>query len=75
MEAKALRKQSGVVLITLIMALLICAPIKVESAFGIELDPCTPPACEAACLKILKDKYQSSTCATGPKGKYCICLG
>ncbi|KAM3247476.1 hypothetical protein P3L10_009243 [Capsicum annuum] len=74
MEAKGLRK-SGLVLMMVIMALIICDPIKVESAIGIDLNPCTLPACIAACQKILKDKYQSATCATGPKGKYCICLG
>ncbi|CAN4089340.1 unnamed protein product [Withania somnifera] len=75
MEAKALKKQSGVVLMMVIMALIICDPINVEGAFGIDINPCTLPECIAACKKILKDKYQSATCAAGPNGKYCICLG
>lgn len=76
MEGKALRKQNGVMLMMVIMALIIFDPmIKVESAFGININPCTLPACIAACKKILKDKYQSATCAKGSKGKYCICLG
>ncbi|KAM3319558.1 hypothetical protein P3S67_006758 [Capsicum chacoense] len=74
MEAKGLRN-SELVLMMVIMALIICNPIKVESAFGVDINPCTLPACIAACKKILKDKYQSATCATGSKGKYCICLG
>ncbi|PHU23612.1 hypothetical protein BC332_08719 [Capsicum chinense] len=69
-------KKSGVlVLIMVIMALIICAPVSVESAIGIDINPCTLPECIGACKKALKDKYQSATCATGHKGKYCICLG
>ncbi|KAG5617525.1 hypothetical protein H5410_017349 [Solanum commersonii] len=75
MESKALKKQNGVMLMMIIMALIICDPIKVECAFGIDINPCTLPACIAACQNILKEKYQSATCATGPKGKYCVCLG
>ncbi|CAN4085505.1 unnamed protein product [Withania somnifera] len=66
--------KSGIVLMMVIMVL-IWAPIKVESAFGIDINPCTLPECVGACKKALKEKYQSATCATGPKGKYCICLG
>ncbi|KAM3247475.1 hypothetical protein BC332_08720 [Capsicum chinense] len=69
-------KKSGVlVLMMVIMALTIWGPIKVESAIGIEINPCTLPECMDACKKALKNKYQSATCAMGPKGKYCICLG
>ncbi|TMW94792.1 hypothetical protein EJD97_009790 [Solanum chilense] len=76
MEGKGLRKQSGIMLMMVIMALIICDPINVvESAVGIDIHPCTLPACIAACKELLKDKYKSATCATGPKGKYCICLG
>ncbi|KAG5617524.1 hypothetical protein H5410_017348 [Solanum commersonii] len=75
MEDKGLRKQSGIRLMMVIMALIICYPIKVESAVGIDIHPCTLSACIAACQKLLKDKYKNATCATGPKGKYCICLG
>ncbi|CAN4089344.1 unnamed protein product [Withania somnifera] len=67
-------KKSGIVLIMVIMVL-IWAPIEVESAIGIDINPCTLPECIDACKKALKDKYQSATCASGPKGKYCICLG
>ncbi|CAN4085504.1 unnamed protein product [Withania somnifera] len=67
-------KKSGVVLMMVIMVL-IFALIKVESAIGIDINPCTLPECVDACKKALKVKYQSATCAMGPKGKYCICLG
>ncbi|CAN4085502.1 unnamed protein product [Withania somnifera] len=72
MKVKAMMRS---VLIVLMMALIVLAPIKVESAIGIDINPCTLPECIGACKKALKAKYQSATCATGPKGKYCICLG
>ncbi|KAG5537232.1 hypothetical protein RHGRI_024620 [Rhododendron griersonianum] len=55
----------------------VLAPARVESAFAIEMDTCTGPACDAECKKILQEKYLSAACAT-PKGstkKLCICLG
>uniref|UniRef100_M1D4D7 Uncharacterized protein n=1 Tax=Solanum tuberosum TaxID=4113 RepID=M1D4D7_SOLTU len=70
-----MKKSNGFMLMMVIMVLIICNPIKVESAIGIDINPCTVPACVAACKKVLKANYQSATCATGPKGKYCICLG
>lgn len=47
----------------------------VECAIGIDLNPCTLPECIAACKKVLEEKYLSATCAAGPEGKYCVCLG
>ncbi|PHU23614.1 hypothetical protein BC332_08721 [Capsicum chinense] len=75
MEVKSMKKSGILVLMMVIMTLIIWAPIKVESAIGIDINPCTLPECVSACKKTLKAKYQSATCATGPKGKYCICLG
>lgn len=62
-------------MIAMALGFLILAPKGVESAFGIEVNPCTLPACIAACKKVLKDKFLSASCVDGPKGKYCICLG
>ncbi|TMW94791.1 hypothetical protein EJD97_009789 [Solanum chilense] len=76
MEGEALFKKNGVMLMIMIMVLITCDDsIKVDCAFGIDINPCTLPTCIAACQNILNEKYQSATCATGPKEKYCICLG
>lgn len=61
--------------VAILMVFLVLAPKSVESAIGIDLNPCTLPECIAACKKVLQGKFASATCATGPKGKYCICLG
>ncbi|OIT33554.1 hypothetical protein A4A49_55294 [Nicotiana attenuata] len=76
MEVKAMKKSEAmIVMVAMAIVLLIWAPKIVESAFGIDINPCTVPQCVAACKKALNVKYQSATCATGPRGKYCICLG
>ncbi|PIM99608.1 hypothetical protein CDL12_27896 [Handroanthus impetiginosus] len=62
-------------LIAILIGVLVLAPKQLECAIGIDLNPCTLPQCIAACKKVLGDKYVSATCAAGPKGKYCICLG
>ncbi|EYU43039.1 hypothetical protein MIMGU_mgv11b020439mg [Erythranthe guttata] len=59
----------------MIIVVLILAPKYVECAIGIDLNPCTLPECITACRKVLEGKYVSATCATGPRGKFCICLG
>ena len=64
-----------VVAMMVMVFFVVLAPRIVECAIGIDLNPCTLPECIAACKKVLKAKYASATCATGPKGKYCICLG
>ena len=51
------------------------APDLAECVGGVVLDPCTPERCAAVCRKILKDKYQSSSCTIYSNGKLCICIG
>ncbi|CAI0384733.1 unnamed protein product [Linum tenue] len=48
----------------------------VEGAFSIYINPCTLPACIAACKNVLKDKFKSASCASSPPatGKFCLCL-
>lgn len=63
------------IVMAMIIGVIVLAPKNVECAIGINLNPCTLPECIAACKKVLEGNYVSATCATGPKGKYCICLG
>ncbi|XAR50356.1 hypothetical protein NMG60_11004652 [Bertholletia excelsa] len=70
MEAKYLVM---VVLVAVWMLLMI--PEVAEGAFGIQLNPCTQPQCNAECKKALQEKCLIATCASGPQGKFCICLG
>ncbi|PIN23587.1 hypothetical protein CDL12_03686 [Handroanthus impetiginosus] len=64
-----------VILLVIAMTIVTMGPTSVECAIGIDLNPCTQAECVAACKKVLEERYVSATCAAGPKGKYCICLG
>lgn len=75
MAAILVKKKWVLVVIAMMIWLLILGPSNVECAFGIDINPRTLPECVAACKKALHEKYLSATCAVGPKGKYCICLG
>ncbi|KAB1217493.1 hypothetical protein CJ030_MR4G008751 [Morella rubra] len=75
LEIKAIKKLALVMLKAMALGFLVLSPQPVECAFGIELNPCTLPQCIAECKKALQEKFLSATCATGSKGKLCICLG
>lgn len=64
-----------ILIVAIAIGFVVLSPKIVESAIGIDLNPCTVPECISACKKVLQGKYVSATCATGPKGKYCVCLG
>ena len=63
------------VMVVVAAAVVMVFPAPVESAFGIELDPCKLPKCISECKKALQEKYMSATCAMGAQKKFCICLG
>ncbi|GFZ17351.1 hypothetical protein Acr_26g0006210 [Actinidia rufa] len=75
MEVKSGQKCALAVVVTMVLWLLVLYPQTGESAFGIQLKPCTLSQCVAECKKTLQEKYLSATCATGSEGKFCICLG
>ncbi|CAN0829792.1 hypothetical protein LINGRAPRIM_LOCUS3054 [Linum grandiflorum] len=57
------------------MAFVISDKVKVvEGVIGVDVDPCTPPACQSACLNILGPKLKSSHCATLVPGAKPVCL-
>lgn len=68
-------KNYVLIVIAILMIGVVVLELGVECAIGIDLNPCTLPECTAACKKVLQGKYASATCATGPNGKYCVCLG
>lgn len=68
-------KNYVLIVVAIMIGVVVLAPKNVECAIGIDLNPCTLSECIAACKKVLQGKYASATCATGPKGKYCVCLG
>ncbi|KAL0342303.1 UNVERIFIED_CONTAM: hypothetical protein Scaly_1892900 [Sesamum calycinum] len=73
--AVVVKKWVAVLAVAMMTVVLFVAPTMVECAIGIDLNPCTLVECIAACKKVLEGKFVSATCAAGPKGKYCICLG
>ncbi|MBA0880890.1 hypothetical protein Goshw_011360 [Gossypium schwendimanii] len=75
MEVKGVKFELVLIVMAMAMGVLVLSPSLAEGAFGIQLNPCTLDKCIAACKKILHEKFLSATCATGPQGKYCICLG
>ncbi|KAK5817693.1 hypothetical protein PVK06_022621 [Gossypium arboreum] len=75
MEAKGVKFELVLIVIAMAMGVLVLSPSLVEGAFGIQLNPCTLPQCIAECKKALHEKFLSATCASGPQGKFCICLG
>lgn len=68
-------KKFALVLVAMVLGFLVLGLDPVECAFGIQLNPCTLPQCIAECKKALQEKFLSATCAMGPQGKFCICLG
>ncbi|KAG4137142.1 hypothetical protein ERO13_D07G053500v2 [Gossypium hirsutum] len=75
MEAKGVKFELVLIVIAKAMGVLVLSSSLVEGAFGIQLNPCTLPQCIAECKKALHEKFLSATCASGPQGKFCICLG
>ncbi|MBA0732127.1 hypothetical protein Gogos_016236, partial [Gossypium gossypioides] len=74
MEAKGVKFELVLIVIAMAMGVLVLSSSLVEGAFGIQLNPCTLPQCIAECKKALHEKFLSATCASGPQGKFCICL-
>ena len=84
MEGETVMKKPALMVYVAVMVVVAAAavvmdlmvfPAPVESAFGIELDPCKLPKCISECKKALQEKYMSATCAMGAQKKFCICLG
>ncbi|GMI76684.1 hypothetical protein HRI_001337700 [Hibiscus trionum] len=75
MEGKGVKLGLMLVVVAMTVGILISSPSLVYGAFGIQLNPCTLPQCIAECKKALQQKFLSATCASGPQGKFCICLG